>query len=63
MLVAAPEDELEPHAASRVPTEPAATPVSAERRRNDRRSNPGLFGLVPLKIVESLYRLKCIVGL
>src|SRR5581483_10412065 len=37
-----PEDALLPQAASRVLTDPAATPVSAVRRRNARRLKPGL---------------------
>ena len=35
------EDALEPHASSSALTEPTAAPVSAVRRRNERRSNPG----------------------
>ena len=35
-------EELDPQALSSVPTEPAATPVSAVRCRNARRSKPRL---------------------
>src|ERR1700756_1813003 len=34
-------DALEPHALRMLPTDPAATPVNAVRRRKARRSNPG----------------------
>jgi hypothetical protein len=39
-----PPEALDPQALSRLPTEPAATPVSAVRRRNARRSKPGRAG-------------------
>jgi hypothetical protein len=41
LLPLLPLDALEPQALRIVPTDPAATPVSAVRRRNERRSIAG----------------------
>ncbi len=57
-----PLEALEPQAASRVLTDPAATPVSAVRRRNARRSKPGRSRIRPVEVLQMLYRFVSLVG-
>ena len=55
-------DALEPQALRMLPTEPAATPVSAVRRRNARRSKPGRSVSFPSEVLKTLYRFVCLIG-